>query len=113
MKTRNIEELKETARAIRIDALKAIHAAGSGHPGGSLSAADILTALYFDVMNIDPKQPDMEGRDRFVLSKGHANPGLYAALAERGYYDVQEMMSLRRNNSSNDTYSISLFVAGK
>ena len=99
MEKRNIRGLKETARRIRIDALKAIHAANSGHPGGSLSAADILTALYFDVMNIDPKNPKMAGRDRFVLSKGHAVPALYAALAERGYYGVEEILSLRKIDS--------------
>ena len=75
------------------------HKAGSGHPGGSLSAADIVTALYFKVMNIDPKNPKMEGRDKFILSKGHAGPVQYAALAERGYYDVEEMMSLRKLGS--------------
>jgi transketolase len=96
---RNYEELQEVARKIRMDAIRAIHEAGSGHPGGSLSAADIVTALYFDVMNIDPKNPKMEGRDRFVLSKGHAVPALYAALAERGFYDPEDMMTLRKLDS--------------
>ncbi|MBL6468841.1 MAG: transketolase [Mogibacterium sp.] len=96
---RNYDELKETARKIRVDVIRAIHEAGSGHPGGSLSATDILTALYFDTMNIDPKNPKMEGRDKFVLSKGHAVPALYATLAERGFYDVEEMMALRKIGS--------------
>lgn len=99
MKERNYTELENTARKVRIDALKAIHAAASGHPGGSLSVTDILVALYFDHMNIDPKNPDMPGRDRLVLSKGHAVPALYATLGERGYYPVEEMMSLRQVNS--------------
>lgn len=99
MSNRNYDELKETARKIRVDVICAIHEAGSGHPGGSLSATDILTALYFDTMNIDPKNPKMEGRDKFVLSKGHAVPALYATLAERGFYDVEEMMTLRKIGS--------------
>lgn len=73
--------------------------AGSGHPGGSLSAADILTALYFREMNIDPKNPKLKGRDRFVLSKGHAAPVQYAALAERGYFPVEDIMTLRKLGS--------------
>lgn len=96
---RNYEELAEKARRIRIDALEAIHAAGSGHPGGSLSAADILSALYFAVMEIDPAEPKKAGRDKFVLSKGHAVPALYAALGERGFFDVREMMTLRQVDS--------------
>jgi transketolase len=74
-------------------------AAGSGHPGGSLSAADIVTTLYFRVLNIDPKRPDDPERDRFVLSKGHAAPLLYAVLAERGFFPVQELMTLRKLGS--------------
>ena len=92
--------LEEKARQIRIDVLKAINKAGSGHPGGSLSAADIVTALYFGVMNIDPENPGKEDRDKFILSKGHAGPVQYAALAERGYYDVEDMMSLRKLGSN-------------
>lgn len=99
MNNRNYEELKETARRIRMDVIRAIHEAGSGHPGGSLSATDILTALYFDEMNIDPKNPKMEDRDKFVLSKGHAVPALYAALAERGFYPPEDMMTLRKLGS--------------
>ena len=81
----NIKLLKEKANIIRKDIVQMICTAKSGHPGGSLSAADIVAALYFDEMNIDPAKPKMEGRDRFVLSKGHAAPVLYAALAERGF----------------------------
>lgn len=88
--------LKEKARDVRIDILRAVHAAASGHPGGSLSAADIITYLYFNEMNIDPKQPHMKGRDRFVLSKGHAAPALYAALAEKGFFDKSELLNLRK-----------------
>lgn len=99
MKREKIEYYEEIARRIRIDTIKAVHNAGSGHPGGSLSAADIITALYFGVMNVDPRNPKMEGRDKFVLSKGHAVPAQYAALGERGYFPVEEMMSLRKLGS--------------
>ena len=80
------KQLKQTATNIRTGLIKAIHAAGSGHPGGSLSAADIVTALYFEEMNINPKDPDMKDRDKFILSKGHACPVQYAVLAARGYF---------------------------
>lgn len=99
MNTNNYAELAEKARKIRINALKAIHAAKSGHPGGSLSSADILATLYFGELNIDPKNPKMTDRDKFVLSKGHAVPALYAALGERGFYEVSEMMTLRQVGS--------------
>ena len=79
MNTNNYAELAERARRIRINALKAIHAAKSGHPGGSLSAADIIATLYFEVLNIDPQEPDKADRDKFIISKGHAVP----ALSER------------------------------
>lgn len=88
--------LKEKAKDIRIDILKSIHAASSGHPGGSLSAADIITYLYFHEMNIDPSEPQKKGRDRFVLSKGHAAPALYAALAERGFFEKGTLLNLRK-----------------
>lgn len=90
---------EEIAKKIRIDIVKMIHEAGSGHPGGSLSAADIVTALYFKEMNIDPKNPKMEGRDKFILSKGHAGPVQYAALAERGYFPVEDTLTLRKLGS--------------
>mgnify|MGYP000982763666 FL=1 len=99
MNTNNYAELAEKARRIRINALKAIHAAKSGHPGGSLSSADILATLYFGELNIDPKNSKMADRDKFVLSKGHAVPALYAALGERGFYEVNEMMTLRQVGS--------------
>ena len=95
----DFKKYEDIASRIRIDIIKAVHKAGSGHPGGSLSAADIVTALYFKVMNIEPKNPRMEGRDKFILSKGHAGPVQYAALGERGYYEVEDMMSLRKLGS--------------
>jgi transketolase len=94
-----ISKLIDTARVIRQDIIREIYSANSGHPGGSLSAADIVTALYFEVMDIDPEDPNKPGRDRFVLSKGHAAPALYAALAERGYFPREELLTLRRTGS--------------
>ena len=99
MERKELSFYEETARKVRIDIVKAVTLAGSGHPGGSLSAADIITALYFGEMNIDPENPAMEGRDKFVLSKGHAVPAQYAALAERGYFPVSDMMTLRKLGS--------------
>lgn len=93
------QELKDIAVQIRRDIINMIHASKSGHPGGSLSAADIITTLYFEKMNIDPKNPKMEGRDRFVLSKGHAAPVLYSALARRGYFSTDELINLRKIGS--------------
>lgn len=95
----NYKELEQMAAKVRVDIVKAIYNAGSGHPGGSLSCADILTALYFEVMNVDPENPKMDGRDKLVMSKGHAGPAQYAALAERGYYPIEDMMSLRKLGS--------------
>lgn len=92
-------ELKEIARNVRIGIIKGVHAAQSGHPGGSLSAADILTYLYFKELNIDPKNPKDELRDRFVLSKGHTSPLLYAVLAERGYFSKDSLTSFRKIGS--------------
>ena len=97
MKT--VQELNEIARNVRIDALRGIHAAKSGHPGGSFSVTDILVTLYFNVMNVDPDDPGMEGRDRLVLSKGHAAPALYSVLAHRGYFDPEELLTLRKMGS--------------
>ncbi len=91
-----MSELKSVANQIRQDIVVMVNAAGSGHPGGSLSASEILTALYFGEMNIDPKEPKLESRDRFVLSKGHAAPVVYAALARRGYFDTSELINLRK-----------------
>ncbi len=93
------KELYNISNKIRIELLKAIYEAKSGHPGGSLSAAEILTTLYFDEMNINPQDPKMEGRDRFVLSKGHAAPVLYATLGERGYFPVEDIRTLRKIDS--------------
>ena len=84
-------ELKKIANNVRKGIVTSVHSAKAGHPGGSLSAADIFTYLYFEEMNIDPKNPKMENRDRFVLSKGHTAPGLYSALANRGYFPVEEL----------------------
>lgn len=95
----DIKALKKTAAEVRTGIVKAIHNAGSGHPGGSLSAADIVTALYFDEMNIDPNNPKMKGRDKFILSKGHAGPVQYSALAVKGYFDMDEFMTLRKLGS--------------
>lgn len=92
-------ELKQIANSLRIDIIKMLTESKSGHPGGSLSACEILTALYFKEMNIDPKNPRWEGRDRFVLSKGHGAPVLYATLAEKGYFPKEELMKLRKIDS--------------
>ena len=93
---RDHKGLNEITRTIRKDIISMIHGAKSGHPGGSLSAVEILTALYFDEMNVDPTNPKMEDRDRFVLSKGHAAPVLYATLAHKGYFDKEELNGLRK-----------------
>ena len=95
----NVEELKTKVKEIRRDIIAMLAEAGSGHPGGSLSAAEIVTALYFSVLHLDSKNPHWEERDRFVLSKGHACPLLYAVLAERGYFPKEELMSLRKIGS--------------
>lgn len=92
-------QLEDMARKIRIDVIKEVAAAGSGHPGGSLSAADIVTALYFSEMNVDPQDPGKADRDKLILSKGHAAPVQYAALAERGFFDKEELVTLRKMGS--------------
>ena len=99
MNEARIKELKNIANDVRIGIIDATHAAKCGHPGGSLSIADILTYLYFEKMNIDPKNPTMENRDRFVLSKGHTAPGLYATLAHRGFFPVDDLVTLRKIDS--------------
>ncbi|MFH1424862.1 MAG: transketolase [archaeon] len=94
-----MDNLNETAKTIRKHIIEMTGAAGCGHPGGSLSATDILTALYFSKMNIDPKNPKNPDRDRFILSKGHAAPGLYATLAERGFFPISDLKTLRKLGS--------------
>lgn len=93
------KQLAIIANKIRKNALTAVYSAKSGHPGGSLSIADVLALLYFEVMNIDPQNPKMQGRDRLVLSKGHTAPALYSALAERGFFPVDELTTFRRAGS--------------
>lgn len=93
------KELQKIANEVRKGIVTAVHAAGAGHPGGSLSAADIFTYLYFEEMNIDPKDPVKADRDRFVLSKGHTAPGLYSVMAQRGYFPVEELKTLRKLGS--------------
>jgi transketolase len=95
----SIEQLKATAQIIRRDIITMIHTAQAGHPGGSLSAADIITALYFRVMRLDPTNSHWPDRDRFILSKGHACPVWYAALAERGFFDKAHLATLRKLDS--------------
>lgn len=92
-------KLKKIANEIRKDIVREVHSAKSGHPGGSLSAADIFTYLYFEELNIDPADPKKADRDRFVLSKGHVAPGLYATLAHRGYFPVEDLITLRHVGS--------------
>ncbi len=92
-------ELRKHANDVRKGIVTAVHSAKAGHPGGSLSAADVFTFLYFEEMNIDPANPQKEDRDRFVLSKGHTAPGLYSALANRGYFPVEDLKTLRKLGS--------------
>ncbi len=89
------QELKKTAIEVRKGIIEGVHAAKAGHPGGSLSATEVFTYLYFEEMNIDPKNPKKADRDRFVLSKGHTAPGLYSALAQRGFFPVEDLKGLR------------------
>ena len=95
MKITDSTELKKIANNVRIGILEEVYTGKSGHPGGSLSCADILTVLYFNQMNINPEDPKSTTRDRFVLSKGHASPALYSTLAERGYFDKKELLTFR------------------
>lgn len=92
-------KLMKNANEIRKDIVVSVHSAKAGHPGGSLSAAEIFTYLYFEELNVDPKDPDKADRDRFVLSKGHTAPGLYAALAERGFFPKEDLVTLRHTGS--------------
>ena len=95
----NTLELKKIANEVRKGIVTAVHSAKSGHPGGSLSAADIYTYLFFEELNIDPKDPQKADRDRFVLSKGHTAPGYYSALANRGFFPVKDLETLRHTGS--------------
>ncbi len=95
----NNKELEIKAYNIRKNAVTAVYSASSGHPGGSLSSADLMAVLYFDEMNVDPKNPKMEDRDRFVLSKGHCSPALYGTLAEAGFFDKEELKTFRHIDS--------------
>lgn len=96
---RNLEQLKSVAKTIRKDIITMLTESASGHPGGSLSAVEILTSLYFNEMKVDPRNPKASNRDRFVLSKGHAAPVLYSTLARKGYFNVEELMGLRKFGS--------------
>ena len=96
---KTIEELKEIAKKIRLGIIDAVYYGKSGHPGGSLSIADIMTVLYFDEMNIDSQKPNWEERDRLVLSKGHCSPALYSALAYRGFFPIEDLKTFRNINS--------------
>lgn len=98
-KVMTILELKKQANEVRKGIIEGVHAAKAGHPGGSLSAADVFTYLYFEEMNIDPQNPKDPERDRFVLSKGHTAPGLYSTLANRGYFPVEDLLTLRHLGS--------------
>ena len=99
MNAQTKKTLEQTACKVRIGIIDAVHSAKSGHPGGSLSIAEILTYLYFEKMNIDPANPKMPCRDRLVLSKGHAAPALYSVLAHRGFFDVELLTTLRHIGS--------------
>lgn len=99
METSKLEMLRDAAKRVRVGVIEGTHAAKSGHPGGSLPIADIMAYLYFSEMRIDPARRDWEDRDRFVLSKGHCAPALYAALANRGYFPVEELTTLRKFGS--------------
>ena len=96
MKITDIKELEEIARRVRVGIIEGVYNAKSGHPGGSLSIADILTVLYFNQMNIDENEPKSKSRDRLVLSKGHVAPAFYSVLAEKGYFSKDELKKLRK-----------------
>ena len=100
MKIADIKKLEEIAKQVRLNIIESVYNAKSGHPGGSLSIADILTVLYFNQMNIDERNPRAIARDRLVLSKGHVAPALYAVLAEKGYFDREKLKKLRKLNEN-------------
>ena len=95
-----MENLKDKASEIRKDIIEEVYSAQSGHPGGSLSIADIMAVLYFNELNIDEKNPKWEDRDRLILSKGHCSPALYAALAERGFFEKEKLKTFRKIDSN-------------
>ena len=99
LKIEDIKELEKKAKQVRRGIIEAVYSNQSGHPGGSLSVADIMTVLYFNEMNINPENPNWEDRDRLVLSKGHCAPALYSCLANRGYFDIEELKTFRNINS--------------
>lgn len=107
-----VERLKEIANTMRINVVDMVYTAQSGHIGGSLSAADFVTALYFDLMNLDPANPHWDERDRFILSKGHVCPIWYSALALRGYFPVEELKTLRKNDSRLQGHPIATYLPG-
>jgi transketolase len=107
-----MRDLKDRARRMRIDILKTLHGCGSGHTGGSLSAADIMAALYFSKMKYDPRKPDWKGRDYFILSKGHAAPVLYVTLAHAGFIDTAELCTLRKLGSRLQGHPDSKYLPG-
>ena len=108
----NIKELQIKATEVRCGIIEALHAAGSGHPGGSLSSADIVTALYFEEMNVDPEDPGKPGRDKLILSKGHIAPAQYSALAVRGFFPREDLLSLRKMGSKLQGHPNMQYVPG-
>ena len=107
-----VERLKKIANELRINVVDMVYTAQSGHIGGSLSAADFVAALYFDLMHLDPADPGLADRDRFILSKGHACPIWYAALALRGFFPIEELKTLRKNNSRLQGHPIATYLPG-
>jgi transketolase len=108
----DVARLREIAGRLRVTIIEMLHKAGSGHPGGSLSCIDIITALYFARMKQDPKRPDWKERDRFVLSKGHGVPALYAVMAEAGYFPKEELMTLRERGSRLQGHPVNTWLPG-
>lgn len=100
MKITEISKLEEIAKKVRLGIIEAVYNAKSGHPGGSLSAADILTVLYFNQLNVDEQNPKLKSRDRFVLSKGHCSPALYSVLAQKGFFEEKELTTFRNIESN-------------
>lgn len=112
MNKTTVKELKKHALSVRKNVVDAVFSAASGHPGGSLSATDILTALYFEEMRVDPKNPKWEDRDRFVLSKGHCTPGLYSVLAEKGFFPTKDLLTFRKADSYLEGHPNMQYVPG-